>query len=230
MFFLIHLFFILVGCNNPITGSDKPNVPKSTSTSTQYNSVQGNHVDTVQLEDGKSFKIKKGYSLPTSSAEGNLLSRYKELGNKPEMAIALWLEACLRAQMGQDEGWKALGEMTLWTGERLKNLNGWKKHHSTHYFIKAINGKNVSFRSFFVGADPDNGYDIDMDDLKIEVIRYGGKEAHGHKFFIQSSGSAMPRPISLKVSSKSGLFLINEYSSMYVDVQPPTDPDQEKFE
>jgi hypothetical protein len=231
MSILIHFFlFVFLGCNNPITGSDKPNIPKSTSQSTQYSTSKGNAVTTVQIGDGTSFKIKKGISLPTSSANGSLLKRYDELGTNPEMVIALWLEACIRAQMGQEEGWKALGEMTLWTGERLKDLNGWKNHHSTHYFVKAIKTKNPSFRSFVVDADPDNGYDVDLDDIKIDVVRYGGKEAHGYKFFITSSGSAMPRPISLKVSTKTGHFIVNEYSSMYVDVQPINDPDKEKFE
>ena len=221
---------MFVGCNNPITGSDKPNIPTPTSTTTEYKSIQGNQVDSIQLENGKSFNIKKGVSAATTSAKGSLLDRYEKLGTNRELVIALWLEACLRAQMGQEEGWKALGEMTLWTGERLKNLKGWKKHHSTHYFVAAIRDGNPSFRSFIVGADPDNGYDIDISDLKVEIIRYGGHEAFGHKFFIHSSGSAMPRPISLKVSSKTGMFVVNEYSSMYVDVQPIVDPDREEFE
>lgn len=226
-FHLILVFFL--GCNNPITGEKTPNIPKSTSKSVQYSTTKGNAITSVELDNGKSFAIKTGVSDSTSSASGNLLERYQKLGTQPEMVIALWLEASIRAQMGQEEGWKALGEMTLWTGERLKDLNGWKSHHSTFYFVKAINEKNPSFRSFIVGADPDNKYEIDLEDLKIDVDRYGGQEAHGHKFFIHSSGSAMPRPISLKVSSKSGMFLVNEYSSMYVDVQPPVDPNKEEF-
>ena len=230
LFIFQFVFTMFVGCNNPITGSDKPNIPTPTSTSTEYKSVQGNQVNSVQLENGKSFQINKGVSASTTSAQGSLLNPYKKLGTKPELVIALWLEACIRAQMGQEEGWKALGEMTLWTGERLKSLKGWQSHHSTHYFVKAVKNGNPSFRSFVVGAEPDNGYDVDLNDIKVEVIRYGGHEALGHKFFINSSGSAMPRPISLKVSSKTGMFVVNEYSSMYVDVQPVADPNQEKFE
>jgi hypothetical protein len=231
MSILIHFcLFVFFGCNNPLSGNDKPNIPKSTSQSIQYNTTKGNSVTSVELGNGKRFKIKKGFSLPTSSANGSLMTRYEALGTSPEMVIALWLEASIRAQMGQEEGWKTLGAITLWTGERLNSLKDWKQHHSTHYFVKAITTKNPSFRSFIVDADPDNNYEVDLEDLKVEVIRYAGKEAHGHKFFIHSSGSAMPRPISLKVSTKTGHFLVNEYSSMYVDVQAPNDPQQEKFE
>ena len=145
LFIFQFVFTMFVGCNNPITGSDKPKIPTPTSNSTEYKSVQGNQVDSVELENGKRFQITKGISASTTSAEGSLLNRYKKLGTKPELVIALWLEACIRAQMGQEEGWKALGEMTLWTGERLKGLKGWKTHHSTHYFVKALNNNNPSF-------------------------------------------------------------------------------------
>ena len=158
MLFISQLIFTMfIACNNPITGSEKPNIPTPTSTSTEYKSIQGNQVNSVQLENGKSFTIKKGVSASTTSKTGSLLDRYKKLGTSPELVIALWLEACIRAQMGQEEGWNAIGEMSLWTGERLKSLKGWEKHHSTHYFVAAIKKGNPSFRSFIVGAEPENG-------------------------------------------------------------------------
>ncbi|MEC8277339.1 MAG: hypothetical protein VX026_06470, partial [Myxococcota bacterium] len=58
-----------------------------------------------------------------------------------------------------------------------------------------------------------------VSDISIESDADNG--SLGRKYFIESSGAERPRPISLKKSDQTGLYFINEYSSMYVDVQSP---------
>ena len=225
------LIFLLIGCDNPISNKNKSGINQSQTQKTTYSSSSGNRkANVIELDSGKKVKFKIGITEPTASASGNLMERYQALGKDPGMTIALWLEAAVRAQMGQAEGWEAIGEMTIQDKTRFKDMKDWKTQPSLFYFVKNINNKNNAFRSFFVDATPENGYEIDFENLRIDVKRYAGKEGVGHKFFVETSGADMPRPISLLISSKTGYWVVKEFSSAYVDVRPPDNPDKETFE
>ena len=68
---------------------------------------------TIEDDEGTKLAYSIGDSLPTARAQGSVIERHKELGKDPADAIALWIEAAIRAQLGQNEGWEALGELTL---------------------------------------------------------------------------------------------------------------------
>ena len=167
-----------------------------------------------------------GTTINISESGGSVLSRHKSLGTVPQNAIALWLEAAIKAQENDPEGWEALGELTL----PLKEDANWKSQGRHTYFVKAIEEKNPAFRSFMVGANPENNYAVDMSNLQIKVAYENKRDTRGRKFMIVTSGASMPRPVYVKQSTKTQLFYISEFSSMYVDVRPPVDPDAERFE
>lgn len=211
----ISLFFFL-GC-----GSSDSNQP-STPTYPVAEQADGSQFSNTQSPgfgaDGRGV-------TENVAAGGTLLARHKKLGTVPQNAIALWIEAAIRAQQGEDEGWAALTELTL----PLREDDSWRSHGRNTYFMKAITEKNPAFRSFIVGATPENGYVVDLDNIQIKVAYENKKDVRGRKFMIVSSGASMPRPIYVKQSTKSKLFYVTEYSSMYVDVQPAIDPDAETF-
>ena len=167
-----------------------------------------------------------GTTINISQEGGSVLSRHKSLGTVPQNAIALWLEAAIKAQDNDPEGWQALGELTL----PLKEDANWKPQGRHTYFVKAIEENNPAFRSFMIGATPENNYTVDMNNLQIKIAYENKRDTRGRKFMIVTSGASMPRPIYVKQSSKTNLFYISEFSSMYVDVRPPIDPDVERFE
>lgn len=167
-----------------------------------------------------------GTTINIAEAEGSIVERHKSLGTVPQNAIALWLEAAIKAQQNEDEGWDALTKLTL----PLKEDANWKSLGRHTYFVKAIQENNPAFRSFIVGATPENDYTVDMNNLQIKIAYENEKDTRGRKFMIVTSGASMPRPVYLKQSTKTKLFYVSEFSSMYVDVKPPVDPDAERFE
>ena len=167
----------------------------------------------------------EGISEATARISGTVLERHAKLGAEPADAIALWIEAAIRSQNGEGEGFDALGYMTI----PLKDVTKWQSHGANTYFMKAIKDNNPSFRSFVVGATPENGYKVDMEDIKISIAYEGNKDVRGRKMMVDTTGSSMPRPIYVQKSSKSGLYFVKEYSSMYVDVRPAVDSNKEEF-
>lgn len=183
--------------------------------------------DASHFVEGGTF-ASDGRGTTTNVAEGSaaILERHKKLGSVPQNTIALWLEAAIRAQNGEQAGWDALTELTL----PLHEDPTWKSHSRNSYFVKAIVEQNPAFRSFIIGARPENAYAVDLNQIQIKVAYENKKDSRGRKFMIESSGSTMPRPIYLKQSTTTKLFYVTEYSSMYVDVQAVIDLDAETFE
>ncbi len=211
----ILLSALLFACGTPGGGEEQKNYGPTTSTVVGAKAVS-------EAEDNE--VIGKGEA--TARVDGSILERHQKLGTNPKDAIGLWLEAAVRAQANEQQGWDALKELTL----PLRNEANWQKLSSNRYFVDRIKNQNPAFRSFFVGATPENGYSINLSDLRIDIAYEGDKDVRGRKFMLKSSGASMPRPIYLKKSTKSGLFYVEEYSSMYVDVMPPIDKDEEHFE
>ena len=209
----IFSLIIMLGCS---TSSDpQPALRDVTNTSVVEQADKGQFAD-----DGH------GTTVNIAEDGGSILSRHESLGTIPQNAIALWLEAAIKAQENDPEGWDALTHLTL----PLKEDAQWKSQGRHTYFVKAIEENNPAFRSFFVGATPENNYTVDMSKLQIKIAYENEKDTRGRKFMIVTSGASMPRPIYLKRSTKTKLFYVSEFSSMYVDVRPPIDPNAEQFE
>lgn len=209
----IFSLIVWLGCSN--SSDPKPVLRDVTNTAVVE------QADAAQFADD-------GHGITTNISEegGSVLSRHKSLGSVPQNAIALWLEAAIKAQENDPEGWEALGELTL----PLKEDANWKSQGRHTYFVKAIEENNPAFRSFIVGATPENNYAVDMSNLQIKVAYENKRDTRGRKFMIVTSGASMPRPVYVKQSTKTKLFYISEFSSMYVDVRPPVDPEAERFE
>ena len=184
------------------------------------------NIDVEQANKEQFAEDGHGTTVNIAETGGSILSRHKSLGTVPQNAIALWLEAAIKAQKNDPEGWKALTELTL----PLKEDGNWKSLGRHTYFVKAIQEGNPSFRSFIVGATPENNYAVDMKNIQVKIAYENEKDIRGRKFMIVTSGATMPRPIYIKQSTKTKLFYISEFSSMYVDVKPPVDPNVERFE
>ena len=212
---MIFIFSMILwfGCSN--SSNPQPVVRDVTNTSVAEQAEQGEFAD-----DGH------GITVNIVEAGGSILERHKAIGNVPQNAIALWLEAAIKAQNNDQEGWATLKELTLPLREDPK----WQTHGRHTYFVKAIHENNPVFRSFIVGATPENNYAVDMNNLQIKVAYENEPDTRGRKFMIATSGASMPRPIYIKQSTTTKLFYITEYSSMYVDVRPPVDPEAEQFE
>lgn len=206
--FAYFLFFTLLACGE---SEQKSSSSSELRQETHVNKV----VPAYQARESKS----------TTAIDGSIIERHEQLGKTPADAIALWMEAAIRAQAKDEEGFKALEHLTL----PLRENKQWRTHGSFIYFTRAIKEDRPSFRSFVVGATPQNGYKVDLENIKVSIAYEGPKNSYGRKFMLESSGSPNPRPIYLKESTKTGLFYVNEFSSMYVDVEAAVDPNKEEF-
>ena len=215
MFNLFLIVFIWFGC------SDKDGNSSNSTSNVVQPVAKG-----TEFADLAATANNRGVTDNVAENSGTILERHKNIGKTPENAIALWIEAAVRAQNGDAEGWAALSELTL----PLRGENGWQSQGRHTYFVKAINENNPAFRSFIVGSSPENNYDVDLKNIRIRIAYENTRDTRGRKFMLVSSGSTMPRPIYIQKSNQTGLFYINEYSSMYVDVRPAVDPDKETFE
>lgn len=207
---LFYLFFcmIFLGCGD----DSQPSTQHSTTIA-------------AQASESTQATAPEGATQSTKRVDGSILERHAQLGKDPMDAIALWLEAAILAQENNPEGWNALGHLTI----PLKDTPNWRKSGANTYFVEAIEKKSPAFRSFIVGATPENGYKVDINNLQISLAYEGPKDVRGRKMMLNCSGSTMPRPIYVQQSSQSGLYYIKEYSSMYVDVKPVVDPNKEEF-
>ena len=167
----------------------------------------------------ETWGTQKGSPLDTLPHGGSIVDRHASWGKYPEGTITLWLEAVIRVQEGDENAWRAVQYLTI----PLKNDPAWMKLAGNSYFINEVRSKNPSFRSFIVGSSPENGYSVDLSNLRISIESDADNGSLGRKYFIESSGAERARPISLKKSDQTGLYYVNEYSSMYVDVQTPPD-------
>ena len=149
----------------------------------------------------------------TTRISGDIIARHKVMGKNPEDAIALWVEATIRAQNGEKGAMKALGYLSI----VYKKNKSWR---SESHFMGKIEDNEPCFRSLVIGATPENGYRVDMDNIKINVRDGNSKSSDGEKWFVVSSGADTPRPVHVKKSSKSGLYFIYNFSSLHVDVKP----------
>ncbi len=219
---LFSLFFLLC-C------SDKDNSQPTTTTVYRGEQSDDNSSTGNNGRSESRIEAKLGVSEPTARVPGSLLERHKKIGNTPEDAIALWIEAVIRAQNGEEEGWEAIGALTIdgFSKQRLQASETWRKELAA-YFRKKLDSTDPCLRSLVVGAHPKNDYEVDMSNIRVEIKSYEGKEQYGHKYFVESSG-ARARPIYLKQSDKTGLLYVSNYSSLYVDVRPAIDENQEHF-
>ena len=88
-----------------------------------------NQNGTKEISFDHSAEVARGVTINVAEEAGSLLERHKALGKTPQNAIALWIEAAIRAQNGESEGWNALGELTL----PLRDEGSWQSQGRNTY-------------------------------------------------------------------------------------------------
>ncbi|MBL8788815.1 MAG: hypothetical protein JNJ59_28225 [Deltaproteobacteria bacterium] len=151
--------------------------------------------------------------------------RHAEVGKTPEGALLHWIERAIAAQSGDEADLVALGELTI----PLRGVEAWWRRSSNGTFAERLTGKPYIFRSYAVGATPTNQYALPTPlALAIEKSE-SDPDGRGWRIRVRSGGADNARPVYLKQSEQSGLWYVNDWSNLYVDIRPPVDPAKEVY-
>lgn len=162
----------------------------------------------------------------TSPAADALLARHREQGATPAGALAVWLEAAMAYPDDPQGSAAVIRALTL----PLRDDPDWASKPSNRTFVERLEGQPHVFRSYAEGATPDNGYAVDRGSWTLAVDHVEAGDPRGTKIFVRSGGADSPRPAYLKQSTTTGLYYLDEFSSLYVGIRPIVDPDAERFE
>lgn len=164
-----------------------------------------------------------GTTTPTASASpsepvdqtvvNQLLGEYRSAGSDPSSVLPVWFHALLLYSEPQTIG---TGRAVL---QELNSYPSWETGSSGYFFKQQIESSPYIVRSYFAGATPENGYALDPNNLEITITRVDPGDGYT-KIFVQSSGADSPRPITLKLND-SGLWQVDEFSSIYAGVRSP---------
>jgi len=146
-------------------------------------------------------------------------ARYDKEARTPEGAVHLYFEAvfCYLDEGTRPEASKML-RYALHQSAPIENTGTLRrfvermKDESYHYI----------FRSFAVGATPENNYDMSPDDFELEYISKS-KQGSDTQLLIHNGGADSPR--SVRVRQYDGLWYMSSNSNTYVDVRPLSDGD-----
>lgn len=100
----------------------------------------------------------------------------------------------------------------------------WKR--SSRYLLKTLEEAPYVFRSYAVGARPENDYAMDPEKYELKVTResdkpFADKEPGAyHKLFIVSSGASSPRPMTFQRNAR-GEYKAYEMGAIYTMVRAP---------
>ncbi len=175
---------------------------------------------------GLALVLAAGASLPTTVEE--LKERHAAQASTPEAALKLWFDsvfATMNRETGE-EGAAMLGYLTI----PYKDSPQWYRQSSARTFVERIKERPHIFRSYAKGSSPTNGYAMDPNNYELEVVScMADSSGRGWAVVIRSSGADSPRPVYLKKSDQTGLYYVDTFSNVYVDVRPPVDPQKETF-
>ena len=92
------------------------------------------------------------------------------------------------------------------------------------YLLDRVLPKPYIVRSYFFGAVPGNNYDIGDLPFVIETStnKYSEISEDEIRLFVACSGAGSPRPVRVERNS-SGLWKVDEFSSLVVGVMPPAE-------
>ncbi len=155
-------------------------------------------------------------ALPESVEE--FKNRIEGQGSTPEGAMRLWFEAVYVYMSGDDQ--------RVSMGAEMLNLiccdSRWQKNEIFHAQLRR---KPYIFRSYCVGAEPDNGYAMSFDEFQ---LRYGrvkiSDDGETGTVEMKSSGAEAPRPVRLL--RDGGRWWVKDFGNLYAGVKPPAEPDE----
>jgi hypothetical protein len=153
--------------------------------------------------------------LPKSLDE--LKTRIAAEAKEPKAAAKLWFDAVfVYLTVDKELGAQMISEM----GKDKE----WKKNQ--RYFLKALEENPHIFRSYAVGATPENDYAMDPENYSLVFVReqdkpYADKPPNDYyKLFIASSGTSSPRPMTFQRNSR-GEYKGYEIGAIYTGVRDP---------
>jgi hypothetical protein len=162
--------------------------------------------------------------LPSSLEE--FKARAAVEAKDPEKAVKLWFDAVF-VYMTKD---KELGASLI--TEMMKDKN-WRTAMRYKYFVERLNGAQHIFRSYAVGATPENDYAMDPENYQLDVTVVSRKpfadKAEGEfvKLRLVSGGAVSPRPATVEQNSK-GEYKLYEIGGLYTEVRLPKGQDKRK--
>lgn len=151
---------------------------------------------------------------PTASAGGGATV---EPDTTPEGTLGRFLAACVRAG---DEATRAAALRDIQALVKpLVADDDWTRRPSNRTFVERLATQPWIFRSYAPGATPDNAYAASPD-FQPEITSRRD-EGGALKLWIRSGGADSPRPVSLVRPEGQDRWLIQEWSSLYVEVRRP---------
>ncbi|MDL2263976.1 hypothetical protein LJC31_04930 [Synergistaceae bacterium OttesenSCG-928-I11] len=142
-------------------------------------------------------------------------ARYQKEGRTMEGAAHLYFEAvfCYLDESKQEEASKML-RYAMYLPMPLERSNNYRT------FLGRLNDESYHyiFRSFAVGATPENSYSMSPDNFRLDIISKK-KESDYTQLSLRSSGADSPR--SLWMQEHDGLWYTINNASTYAQVREP---------
>lgn len=152
-------------------------------------------------------------------------SLHAERGTTPEGALLHWVERAVAASSGADADLVALGELTI----PLRGVEHWWKRNSNFTFAERLTAKPHIFRSYLAGATPQNQYTPSEPHTLAVEHSERDPDGRGWRVRLRSGGADLARWVYLKQSEQTGLWYVNDWANLYVDIRPPVDPSKETY-
>lgn len=209
--FLPLIFLFSFGCQAIISELDS--ALKTTPSSTPLPSVVST---SVGVSPSPSVSEVQPSIAPVTVDISDYEKKYMEQGNNAEAVVKMWFEGIFTKLLNKNE---AKGEAIM----SLVMVNyDWKTSAGTMtIFRDKLANKPYIFSSYIKGTKVDDGYSTDGKPQEIEITRTQEQPDGRFKIFVKTSGAETPRPITLIKEKKTGLWLIEEFSSIFVDVLKP---------
>lgn len=166
-------------------------------------------------------------AMPTTVAQFTALR--DRIATTPEGGAASFIIALNMYAVNPEEGLKA-----LIVAAELSRLNRSTAPNSYSGFAllagdldlirRQIGRATYIPRSYFAGATPQNGYNVDAPyTLNFQTNRYSGDPAGGKvKVFVACGGADSPRPITV-IRNQNGIWKAKEWSSVLVGIRAPVE-------
>jgi hypothetical protein len=151
-----------------------------------------------------------------------------EVSTTPSGGAAVFVLALYIYTLDEKLGLQALTVTLVNDDLHLQKNNGVYKGYSPtsgmRYLLDRVLSKPYMIRSYFAGASPENNYN--MGDLPFIVEtstnKYSEISESEIKLFVACSGAGSPRPVRVELNS-SGIWKVDEFSSLVVGVVPPAE-------
>ncbi|MHA1380099.1 MAG: DUF6935 domain-containing protein [Candidatus Helarchaeota archaeon] len=150
---------------------------------------------------------------------------FDEKGKDPREVILLYCIAALEYANGNDDG-KYMATLCIPTTFLRKDSgspSGWTMDMKGElYYLDQIRKHPENVKSY-LGGTPANGYQIDEDNLELNIIKEGIEKDKKALIVIQSAGKDFPTPIELKKNKHGYWKIFKGTSSIATGVKKTSD-------